>query len=187
MVDLKKAREIMIEFYSPKPDFFEVWYEEKEEMYRSIAEFNEGDEEIFLGTWNDDYDAQDEIIIDKKVYSKIKSIMECGRKMAINISETNDMLLFLIETSPETHKEIIHALDYASSYAANRGSRLGRVVYYRTKKDVFEYKRKKPYEALINKNVMKFAANNFQMIRRLYRGKIEHLKRYIQICANGGK
>ena len=110
--------------------------------------------------------------------------------MAINILENNDMLLFLIETGTKIQGQIIHALDFTSMREANKGSSLGRYVYRKTKKDVVEFKRIKPYEALIDKKVMEFAVDHIQELWSEFDGNYEYLKTYLRISSeilNGGQ
>jgi len=76
MGDCEKAKEIMINYYSPKPEYFEVWYDDTDEMYHSIAKFKDCDAEIIVSTWDDDFDCQEEIFINDALYAKIKNIME---------------------------------------------------------------------------------------------------------------
>lgn len=102
--------------------------------------------------------------------------------MSVILLENKDMLEFLIETDKSVHKELVHALDFASMKRANNRCDLGRTVYYKTKKDVVEYKRKKPYEALIDKDVMKFAFIYSDDLWEWYNGNRKYLKRYLELC-----
>jgi len=95
---------------------------------------------------------------------------------------SNEMISFLIEIGKKVHKELVHALDFCSMDAANHGSELGRIVYYATKKDVVEKKRKKAWEALINKDVMRFAIEHFNDLPQDYYGDYTYLRRYLELC-----
>ena len=102
-----------------------------------------------------------------------------------------DMIVFLIETDPEIHSQIVHALRFASMEIANKnkGSNLGYYVYRKTKKDVVEFKRICPYEALVDIKVIEFAVKYEILLYQEFDGDIEHLKRYLKICneiINGG-
>ncbi len=102
--------------------------------------------------------------------------------MAISTLENKKMLEFLIETSEEHHREIVHALDFVSNRIANQGSKLGYLVYRRTKKDVFEYEQIKPYEALIDENVKKFVIAHYPDLFTEFNGDNKILRKYIEIC-----
>ena len=95
------------------------------------------------------------------------------------------ILEFFIETSEKEQRELIHGLDFASLGAYNHHNELGRIVYYATKKDVVEYKRKKPYQALMNKDVMKFMVLHSRDVAHWYRGKMEIFNKYLSICNLG--
>ena len=92
-----------------------------------------------------------------------------------------EVLEFFIETSEKEQRELVHGLDFASMGFGSKND-LAREVYYRTKKDVVEYKRKKPYQALMNKNVMKFMVLHSTIVSRWYNGKMEIFNRYLAIC-----
>ena len=76
MGDIKEAKEIMMSYFTPTPEYFEVWYDETDEMYHSIAMFKDCDDDIILNEWDEDYDCANEIRIDEALYAKIKNIME---------------------------------------------------------------------------------------------------------------
>ena len=76
MVDLKKAREVMVSYYHPEPEHFEVWFDKEDDMYKSIAKFKDCDAEIIVAVWNEDYECDNEIFINKDLFNKIKNIME---------------------------------------------------------------------------------------------------------------
>lgn len=101
---------------------------------------------------------------------------------------SSEMLIFLINSGEKIQRDILRALDFTSMRKANRGSNLGRIVYRATKKDVFEYKRKEPWEALINKDVMKFAILYHQEVWSEYGCfndndmDYTHLRIYLETC-----
>ncbi|MFX1478326.1 MAG: hypothetical protein ACFFCI_09345 [Promethearchaeota archaeon] len=74
--NIEEAMEIMPGYYDPKPEVFDVWWDESDEMYKSIAKFKECDCNLVLAIWDDDYDCLGEVYIDEKIYKKIKSYME---------------------------------------------------------------------------------------------------------------
>ena len=81
-------------------------------------------------------------------------------------------------------KEIIRAIDFSSMELANQNHKnnLARNAYYKTKKDVVEFKRVKPIDALNDKDVIQFVSEYSNEVWHEFQGNLNDLKDYLSFC-----
>ena len=87
-------------------------------------------------------------------------------------------------SNENVQKEIIRAIDFSSMGLANQNNRnnLARNTYYKTKKDVVEFKRIKPIDALNDKDVILFVLEYRTEVWNQFYGNFDDLKDYISFC-----
>ena len=82
----------------------------------------------------------------------------------------------------KVQKELIRAIDFSSMELANQDNDLAIIAYQKTKKDVVEYKRVKPIDALTNKSVILFVLKHNNEVFKEFYGNFDDLKDYISYC-----
>lgn len=73
MIEMKKDLILnkIFTLFSPKPKHVDIWYEDDDEMYRSIVRFEKNDEEFFLNQWDDEGTCISEICITSKTLNQL--------------------------------------------------------------------------------------------------------------------
>ncbi|MFX1522086.1 MAG: hypothetical protein ACFFCC_01130 [Promethearchaeota archaeon] len=84
----------------------------------------------------------------------------------------------------QVQMRLIRAIDFSSMELANKYPKydLARIVYYKTKKDVVEFKRVNPINALTDKDVISFVLKHQDQIQSEFYGKLDDLRDYILFC-----
>ena len=70
-----EGKEKILKSYFPIPEIFQIWFDNEEDVYKTIIKFKKSDNEIFLANWDKDFNNIDEICINKEDLKKISEVI----------------------------------------------------------------------------------------------------------------